>query len=341
MRIYLVAILSVYFFCFTASTTAQIPAAKNARGSPTEVENSENRVSQIIATAEAHFKQGKDRLKLNQRDKAREEFDRAIDSIIESGFDVRDNERLETFYLELIERIYGEEVQLGKAAGNDGPKNVAGFRDQSFVANRNDELSKPMGSQATKSVRPTSNSDSERLRREYLSSIKEYKASLERLLGIYERNLRQAEERFASAKQLYANGLILRTQLDDAARLLNVERDKVASTRKRISNADNEVAMALLESKQLIEGSRSAGPMPTQLPNGQIPVVVRYLNDNLHDPYSMKLLKWSKPRIVYKVDQPFWYVTLRMRAKNGFGAYILREVGFYLKNNKVVFTDNL
>jgi hypothetical protein len=335
MRIYLVAILSVYFWCFTASTTAQIPAAKNARAFPTEVENSENRVSQIISTAEAHFNQGKDRLKLNQREKAREEFDRAIDSIIESGFDVRDNERLETFYLELIERIYREEVPLRKLVGNDGPKNVAGFHDQSFVANRNDELSKPISSQATDS------DGFESRRREYLSSIEEYKASLEKLLGIYERNLRQAEERFASAKQLYSNGLILRTHLNDAARSLNVERDKVVSTRKLISNVDAQVAMELLESKQQKKRPTSAGPVPTQLANGQIPVVVRYLNDNLHDPYSMKLLKWSKPRIVYKYDQPFWYVTLRMRAKNGFGAYILREVGFYLKNNKVVFTDNL
>lgn len=114
MRIYLIAILNIFFLCFTTSTTAQIPAAKSARALPTEVENSENRVSQIILTAEEHFKQAKHRLKLNQGEKARQEFDRAIDSIIESGFDVRANERLETFYLELVERIYREEVPLGK-----------------------------------------------------------------------------------------------------------------------------------------------------------------------------------------------------------------------------------
>ena len=32
---------------------------------------------------------------------------------------------------------------------------------------------------------------------------------------------------------------------------------------------------------------------------------------------------------------------LRLRAKNGFGTYILKEAGFYLRYNKVVFTDNL
>ena len=60
------------------------------------------------------------------------------------------------------------------------------------------------------------------------------------------------------------------------------------------------------------------------------------------DPYSMKLLKWSRVRKVYLANrQPYWYVTLRLRAKNGFGAYILKEAQFYLRHNKVVFTHNL
>lgn len=88
-------------------------------------------------------------------------------------------------------------------------------------------------------------------------------------------------------------------------------------------------------------GGSMAGPIPAQLANGKVPAVIRYLNDNLNDPYSMKFLKWSKLRIVYRYNQPFWYVTLRLRAKNEYGAYILREAGFFLKNNKVVFTENL
>jgi Outer membrane efflux protein len=334
MRIYLVAKLAICILCLSAR--AQIPSATSAQPISTEVEASENRVSQIISRAEEHFRNGKNKLKANQREKARHEFDMAVDCILESGFDVRGNQRLQTFYLELVERIYREEVSLRIPIGN------VGFRDQTFVANRNDELSKPIQSPETKSARPSSNSDGrEGLRREYLSSIKEYKASLERLLAVYENNLRRAQERLETAKQLYGNGLVHQSQVDDAIRSVKVQQGNVVSTKKLISSADNKLAMALLESKQPTKPGSAVGPMPAQLANGQIPAVIRYLNDNLNDPYSMKLLKWSKLRIAYKYDQPFWYVTLRLRAKNGFGAYILREAGFYLKKNIVVFTDNL
>src|SRR5688572_31466826 len=94
------------------SSFAQIPVASSARTIPTQVEQSEGRVTQIIARAEDHFRRGKLNLEDNKRNQAREEFDRAVDSILESGFDVRASQRLQTYYLELVERIYREEVPL-------------------------------------------------------------------------------------------------------------------------------------------------------------------------------------------------------------------------------------
>src|SRR5215470_13631801 len=95
-----------------ASNYAQIPVASSARTIPTEVEQSEGRITQIITRAEDHFRKGKLNLEDNKREQAREEFDRAVDSIHESGFDVRASQRLQTYYLELVERIYREEVPL-------------------------------------------------------------------------------------------------------------------------------------------------------------------------------------------------------------------------------------
>src|SRR5678816_4287018 len=95
-----------------ATSVAQIPAASSARTIPTEVEQSEGRITQIIARAEDHFRKGKLNLEDNKRNQAREEFDRAVDSILESGFDVRASQRLQTYYLELVERMYREEVPL-------------------------------------------------------------------------------------------------------------------------------------------------------------------------------------------------------------------------------------
>src|SRR5918996_4763941 len=95
-----------------ASTFAQIPVASSARTIPTEVEQSEGRVTLIMTRAEDHFRKGKLNLEDNKREQARQEFDKAVDSILESGFDVRASQKLQTYYLELVERIYREEVPL-------------------------------------------------------------------------------------------------------------------------------------------------------------------------------------------------------------------------------------
>ncbi|HSB27724.1 MAG TPA: transglycosylase SLT domain-containing protein [Pyrinomonadaceae bacterium] len=137
---------------------AQIPAASSARNIPTAVEQSDARISQVIAKAEDHFRKGKLNLEDSKRDQARDEFDKAVDSILESGFDVRASQKLQTYYLELVERIYREEVptQMPVVSPNNAALAVAqntqdqkvpppaqiGFRDQRFEPSPLDELSK-------------------------------------------------------------------------------------------------------------------------------------------------------------------------------------------------------
>lgn len=89
------------------------------------------------------------------------------------------------------------------------------------------------------------------------------------------------------------------------------------------------------------DDSAVAGPKPRQFADGRVPAVIRYLEENLNDPYTMKLIRWSKIRIVYLHDERYWYVEVRMRVKNAFGAYILKEAGFYLRHDKVVRTADL
>lgn len=105
-----VALVSALMVVPMANNFGQIPAGSSARTIPNEIEKASPRVTQIIATAEDHFRKGKLNLEDNKREQAREEFDRAVDSILESGLDVRANQQLQTFYLELVERIYREEV---------------------------------------------------------------------------------------------------------------------------------------------------------------------------------------------------------------------------------------
>jgi membrane-bound lytic murein transglycosylase D len=143
-----------------ASAFGQIPAGSSARTIQTEVEKTDARVAQIIAKAEDHFRKGKLNLEDNKREQARDEFDRAVDSILESGLDVRASQRLQTYYLELVERIYREEVPLGHrpaqisatelvAQSNQTPAAPPqktppqiGFLEQRFEPSPLDELSK-------------------------------------------------------------------------------------------------------------------------------------------------------------------------------------------------------
>ncbi|MGI8734426.1 MAG: transglycosylase SLT domain-containing protein [Pyrinomonadaceae bacterium] len=152
------AVFTAAFIIPAASTFGQIPAGSSARTIQTDVEKSDPRVTYLIAKAEDHFRKGKLNLEDNKRDQARDEFDRAVDAILESGMDVRANQRLQVFYLELVERIYREEVPPGQSptqATQLVAQNVQtpvaqqiskpaqiGFLDQRFEPSPLDELSK-------------------------------------------------------------------------------------------------------------------------------------------------------------------------------------------------------
>jgi len=91
---------------------AQGLGVSSARDIPNEVQKAEPRVDQLIEKAETYFKQGKLNLEDNKRDAARSDFDKAVDEILMSGMDVRANQKLQKYYLELVERIYREEVPV-------------------------------------------------------------------------------------------------------------------------------------------------------------------------------------------------------------------------------------
>src|SRR5216683_5228514 len=143
------------------------PGGSSAREIQTEVQKTDPRVDQIIERANDHFRKGKLNLEDNKREQARDEFDKAIDEILMSGLDVRASQRLQTGYLELVEKIYREEVPLIQASpqqnatpvvaqGTANPKGetvevakvevpkqiVIGFRQQGFDPSPLDPLSK-------------------------------------------------------------------------------------------------------------------------------------------------------------------------------------------------------
>jgi hypothetical protein len=137
---------------FAGVISGQIPSNPSAGNASTEIPVTDERVAQVIKRANDHFSKGKLNLKDNKREQSRDEFDKALDEILMSGLDVRASKRLETFYLEMVEKIYREEVPLIQAASNATAKEIAktqepkptqiGLRQQGFDPSPLDALSK-------------------------------------------------------------------------------------------------------------------------------------------------------------------------------------------------------
>lgn len=164
LRLAISALFTAAALFIPAVIQAQIPGGSSAREIPNEVQRADTRVDQIVERSNDHFRKGKLSLEDNKRDQARDEFDKAVDEILMSGLDVRASQRLQTFYLELVEKIYREEVPLVQtvpenatpvvAQGAPNPKveEIAktqerkqpqiGFRQQGFEPSPLDPLSK-------------------------------------------------------------------------------------------------------------------------------------------------------------------------------------------------------
>ena len=88
-----------------------------------------------------------------------------------------------------------------------------------------------------------------KLREDYIKATKDYKASLEKLLAIYESNVTSAEAKLVTAKKLFDEGLISKSKLEEDERAVGTEKDKVAETRRQMTNADTQIADVIVEAQ--------------------------------------------------------------------------------------------
>jgi hypothetical protein len=78
------------------------------------------------------------------------------------------------------------------------------------------------------------------------------------------------------------------------------------------------------------------GPRPKQLPNGSYPIVIKWFDDNLNDPYSMKIVNWGTLFMGETNSDEYWIIRVTIRAKNLYGAYVLREYRFSIRQNRII-----
>ena len=89
---------------------------------------------------------------------------------------------------------------------------------------------------------PAPQTELARLREEWVKAINESKASLTKLLAIYEENVKKAEADLEKSRKLLDEGLISKFQFQENERALAAAKGQVAETQRQITNADAQAA---------------------------------------------------------------------------------------------------
>ena len=108
-----------------------------------------------------------------------------------------------------------------------------------------------------KPAAPAQPTELARLREEYVKASNEYKTSLQKLLVIYEGNVKKAEDKLEQSRKLLAEGLISRVQFEESERTLATAKNEVAGIQRQITNADQQVASIFVETQAEKEISRN------------------------------------------------------------------------------------
>ena len=84
---------------------------------------------------------------------------------------------------------------------------------------------------------------------EVVAAANDYKTSLQKLLVLQEDDVKKAAETVARRKELLAQAVISKKELEEGERALSAAQDKVKDTNKQIGEADNLIAEATAEEK--------------------------------------------------------------------------------------------
>jgi hypothetical protein len=96
---------------------------------------------------------------------------------------------------------------------------------------------------------PSAKTDLAKLREEFIAATKEYKSSLEKLVSIYQGNVKKAEDKLAQSRKLFDEGLIARNQVDENERAVESAKSKLADTQKQMVAADTQIADVFVEAR--------------------------------------------------------------------------------------------
>ncbi len=96
---------------------------------------------------------------------------------------------------------------------------------------------------------PTQVNELAKLRDDYIKTTNEYKASLEKLIAIYEKNVKKAEEKLDQSKKLLDEGLISRVEVEKYELAVDEAQEKLDGARRQFTEADAQIAAILVETE--------------------------------------------------------------------------------------------
>lgn len=145
MRLMLPACLA-FLLLTSAGVRAQVSSRSHLHDGPQLVANDE-KIREVMQRAETHYRLGELSLKDGKHGPAREEFNKAVDTVLEAGFDLRATPGLQKYYLGLVERIYKLETTIRDASQPQTQEKkpappAVGFVEQKFEPSPLDELNK-------------------------------------------------------------------------------------------------------------------------------------------------------------------------------------------------------
>ena len=290
-----------------------------------EVTAAQAATNKVLEDSGKYFREGMFALKEGRRTESGEKFDEAVEVFLYSTLNIQADQKLSNCYTNLIEAVYRIEfpsenripqlrelsVQCGwnwNAADMKLADDIAalvqqavGFNSQELKQSVPDELLKPIYIEVSEP-----------------NKIRIVKAragdTVEKLA---------AREKANPVEVAKYNGLLPNSVLG-AGREIKIP----TKTPVRLDIAPNDDTIK----------EQNRGPKPTVDRHGRVPVVMKFFNEFLHDPYSLRIVRWSAVSESYAYDGAAWKVIVRFRAKNVFGAYVLSERAFYIRNNKIVDT---
>ncbi|HMG32358.1 MAG TPA: TolC family protein [Blastocatellia bacterium] len=121
---------------------------------------------------------------------------------------------------------------------------IAGFLAGLPAAAQTKHRGKSSGAQSSATKRGRVSPELAEARQNLVKATNEYKASLEKLVPIYQSNVTEAAARLEKQKELFAQGIISRRELDEIQRKVAEAQSSLDATKKQLAQTDEMLAEA-------------------------------------------------------------------------------------------------